>query len=1277
MEDGLEPRQLLTFELKSVLFAPQAADVFSPSTEVQSFVVAFTQDQDPGQLKITLGAESALVSPHLKSGYVVRFSSPVNVYVTAERIAQLPNFKYLFPEITVTPQKFGAPNDPLFPDQWHLRNTGQGGGLAGIDANVINVWDQYTGSGVTVQISDTGLELGHEDLAPNAGAPNLHFDYVDNDSDPSPATGEDHGTAVAGVAVGRGNNAIGISGAAPNAELAGVRIIGPVGDSRLAASAAHQSGIVDVNNNSWGIPNFMFPLGPQEAAAYRNGTLQGRGGLGIIYVFAAGNSRATADNVNYHGQQSSRYTVTVGAIADSGQIAGYSTPGAKILVSAPSNGGASGITTTDRVGDNGYNQQGGGDGDALADTNYTSTFGGTSSAAPLVSGVIALMLDANPNLTWREVQDILVHSSRKVNPNNASWANNGAGLPFSHDYGFGMIDANAAVAMALNYTPMRPEISATLFASNRNIAIPDNSPTPTTQTVAFNGSLKVTHAELTVTVAHARRGDLEFALVSPLGTRSILAETRTTDTGADYSNWTFTSVNYWDELAVGNWSVEVRDQIAETTGTLNDFSLTLYGTDPDIPVPSKPQIVAPIGVTNSVAPQYQWSTSTNAVSYDLEVSRSNGTVILSRIGLVTTSYTQPTQLVQGDYSLRVRAVNSEGEYSAWSDVAQFTIDIPSPIVPAISRPQGDIGDSFPLFEWNSTANAVTYSLWVSSITTGQRVIFRTGHDSTSYTHFDPLPDGSYRAWVRAFNAVGEYSAWSTPVQFTIDVPIPVAPTITAPSAVTTSINPRIVWTAVDGAASYDLWVNNLSTGRSQYIRQTNLARNPTYFDPPVLTQGNYTAWVRAANGNGEYSPWSAAYSFTVDILPPATPRMTGPLGLNGSTTVTTVTPTFTWTAAARASLYDLWVNNMTTGQAQIVRKSDITTTSYTSIVNLTQGEYRAFIRGINSAGEVGEWSSAFIFTIDEPAPSVPTITGPVANPAGSVENANPTFTWTSDVKAPLYELKIDDLTLNTVNVIRVTGINKESYTIPTAKRFAEHTYVAQVRAYNTSGDTSAWSKLYRFRIDVPEPSTPTLLGPGDTSRDTTPEFTWTHASNSVRYEILVRDLIRGENIVLNVTTFGLRPDGTTAYYVLPNAQALRPSTYRFWIRAFNSLGRSSSWSSSKTFVISAKLDPSLLQDGDMFAKADEVMLASAVMPADPQQTDDDASESPNQSFNAQPQAPANGHRDSMTQPSHEARVAVIAADGDDAALIDATMWMLSDPSVGMESRTTVRATTRS
>ena len=240
--------------------------------------------------------------------------------------------------------------------------------------------------------------------------------------------------------------------------------------------------------------------------------------------------------------------------------------------------------------------------------------------------------------------------------------------------------------------------------------------------------------------------------------------------------------------------------------------------------------------------------------------------------------------------------------------------------------------------------------------------------------------------------------------------------------------------------------------------------------------------------------------------------------------------------------------------------------------NLPQGDYRAWVRGINSANEVGEWSTVFIFTLDEPVPSIPVITAPVSNPAGSVENPTPTFEWTAEFDAPFYEFRLDDVTLNQTGVIHVTSIQAKSYTIPNAQRLAEHTYVAMVRGINNSGEMSDWSVAYRIRIDVPNPTTPSIIGPSGTSKDRTPTFQWHHNKASVRYEILVRDLERGETIVLQVKSFALDPTGKIAYYTLPDNQALKPGTYRFWIRAFNSVGTASSWSNSQTFVISASLD---------------------------------------------------------------------------------------------------------
>ncbi len=696
-------------------------------------------------------------------------------------------------------------------------------------------------------------------------------------------------------------------------------------------------------------------------------------------------------------------------------------------------------------------------------------------------------------------------------------------------------------------------------------------------------------------------------------------------------------------------------------GAIGQYTLT--GTV--IPLPSVPVMLSPTGILADPVPVFNWTTSGNTASYTLEVDRYNPTTKAwanyLTTSVTTNSYTATRQFEQLDYRARVRSVgNINGQLSAWSNYVLFTVDVPSPGTPTLIKPLGDIANSSPEFEWTTSQNASTYWLWVQNATTGERVIYRTNYSGTKYTHFSPLKDGIYNVWVRAANTVGELSPWSRPVQFNLVAPIPVAPTLLSPTALTTNPNPRFTWTAVDGAATYDLWVNNITTGQVQYLRKSDIPGSQTYFDPTLFTQGSYVAWVRAANANGRVSPWSPTLSFTVDVLPPAAPVMTGPLGPNKSKIVPTVNPTFTWTAVDRAVRYDLWVNNMTTGQYQIIRKSDLTTNSFTSLVNLPQGEYRSWVRGINSAGEAGEYSPLFTFTIDEPTPLIPKIVGPVANPAGSVDDANPTFVWTTDLDAPFYQLQVsevDPATGRQTSVILQNGLTTKSFKVPTAQRLKETTYIARVRGYNNSGEYSAWSSNFNLRIDVPDPLTPTITGPGGTLNDSTPVFSWTHDKASFRYEILIRDLERNETIVLQVTSFQLNPTGTEAYYTLPDDKALRNGTYRFWVRGFNSMGTSGAWSDARPFVISVTASESPLEADSLAALANETLLtsllpsAAKVRPAKAEPVAPDAADM------VAPEVPV--------QSPEQVTVAAVAQESPAAAaeqlLIDEALWMLVNP----------------
>jgi subtilisin-like proprotein convertase family protein len=469
------------------------------------------------------------------------------------------------------------PNDPRFPDQWHLVNTGQSGGTTGEDAGVTSVWEQNVlGSGVTVAIVDDGVDHTHPDLWGNYDFVNS-YDFNGSDADAGPGEFDDHGTAVAGIVGALGNNAVGVSGVAPLAKLASLRLIGDITtDAIEAAALAYRNQQIHIYSNSWGPFDDGASLegpGPLTLDALRQGVDTGRGGLGSIYVWAAGNGHVVTDNVNYDGYANSRYTIAVTAIGHDGFQAPYAEPGAPILVSAHSDNTefssaafASSITTTDRVGESGYEEG-----------DYTDSFGGTSAATPLVSGVVALMLQANPNLTWRDVQHVLVQSARQNDPLDGDWVANGAGRPVNHRYGFGAVNAAAAVALASNWTSVAPETAATSGEIPVGQAIPDGDASGISSSVTINDLMKVESVGVVFDADHSYRGDLSVVLVSPDGTESVLAEAHNDD-GDDYNKWTFTSTHHWDEIAKGTWTLKVTDPRGGDAGTWNSWKLNLYGT---------------------------------------------------------------------------------------------------------------------------------------------------------------------------------------------------------------------------------------------------------------------------------------------------------------------------------------------------------------------------------------------------------------------------------------------------------------------------------------------------------------------------------------------------------------------------------------------------------------------------------------------------------------------------------------------------------------------------
>lgn len=480
-----------------------------------------------------------------------------------------------------------APTDPIYALQWHFPMLG----------NIQKIWEEFTGRGVRVAVVDLGVEGTHEDIASNYDS-SRHLSVNGQE-----LTGVDpHGTAVAGL-IAAARNGIGGVGVAYDAKLTGVSLFNAAWEQNdLSAIFAHMANF-DVVNNSWGhFPDFRPSQDlarPSSAYGKLHGVMadvvaEGRGGLGTIIVHAAGN-----DNLNANGEMFSlsRFTISVGAIDADGFIANYSSYGHGLLISAPA-----AAYTTDVMGEEGFNTP---LDDPFENENYTSEFNGTSAAAPVTSGVVALMLDAAPGLGWRDVQTILALSaghtgspadgiSQTANEDSA-WMTlsgsmwNGGGQIFSESYGYGMIDAYAAVRMAEAWLTMTggPATSANEREVIRayqgaDLVIRDATARAEGNTavrIAVTESIEIESIYLRVKLLHAKLGDLQISLVAPDGSIVTVLENDLTKLGRTEFSWTFGIQSLRGYDSAGTWKVIFTDTETGNTGVIRDVRLSFFGSD--------------------------------------------------------------------------------------------------------------------------------------------------------------------------------------------------------------------------------------------------------------------------------------------------------------------------------------------------------------------------------------------------------------------------------------------------------------------------------------------------------------------------------------------------------------------------------------------------------------------------------------------------------------------------------------------------------------------------
>uniref|UniRef100_G1MWF9 Proprotein convertase subtilisin/kexin type 7 n=1 Tax=Meleagris gallopavo TaxID=9103 RepID=G1MWF9_MELGA len=470
-------------------------------------------------------------------------------------------------------------NDPKYPQQWHLNNRKS----PGKDINVTGVWERnVTGRGVTVVVVDDGVEHTIKDIQPNY-SPEGSYDLNSNDPDPMPhpdeENGNHHGTRCAGEIAAVPNNSFCTVGVAYGSRIAGIRVLdGPLTDSMEAIAFNKHYQINDIYSCSWGPDDDGKTVdGPHQLgkAALQHGVIAGRRGFGSIFVVASGNGGQHNDNCNYDGYANSIYTVTIGAVDEMGSMPFYAEECASMLAVTFSGGDKMmrSIVTTDW--------------DLQKGTGCTEGHTGTSAAAPLAAGMIALMLQVRPCLTWRDVQHIIVFTATKYEDRHAKWDVNRAGFSHSHQHGFGLLNAWRLVNAAKIWesVPYLASYVSPVLKEGRSIPLlPQELEATwnvTTTDLQLSGMRTLEHVAVTVTITHPRRGNLEIRLFCPSGMMSLIGTTRSMDSDPNgFADWTFSTVRCWGEEAQGTYRLVIRDTGDENLrpGTLKQWQLTLYGS---------------------------------------------------------------------------------------------------------------------------------------------------------------------------------------------------------------------------------------------------------------------------------------------------------------------------------------------------------------------------------------------------------------------------------------------------------------------------------------------------------------------------------------------------------------------------------------------------------------------------------------------------------------------------------------------------------------------------
>ena len=601
-----------------ILYASHAYEMeLSPGTYLylaNQLTVQFTEGLSVAQIE-AISQPLGVIRSHSLFGsgnthcFFVGPNARKNPLKLANELTRQPNVLLAEPNIITEAAPLYRPTDDRYPEEWHLYHRGGQSLAPNSHVSAEKAWDITRGSrSVTIAVTDDGFDLNHPDFQ-GAGKIVAPRDLKHKDELPTPEEQENHGTAVAGVAIAE-ENGKGIVGIAPGCSLMPIQTTGFLDDTSVEQifDWAIEQG-ADVISCSWSPAAVKFPLSRRMSQAINRAATQGRNGRGCVVVFSAGNAnRPLEGKVQEMGWPSNLIrgltdwlsgfavhpdVITVSASTSLNQKAAYSNWGRNISVAAPSNNAppnmalsqgvfdtgppikqvlnGRAVLTSDRTGPAGYTLD-----------DYTG-FGGTSSSCPLVAGIAGLMLSVNPDLTAREVKEILQTTTDKITDKDpdlqlgqkyGTYDKDGHSLWF----GYGKVNAYEAVkvsqARALSSRALHQTITATYQTA---VAIPDNDPRGLLIALDVGDRGQLQDLKVFIQAEHEFLGDVSFTLLSPSG-NSVLIQGRTlgrqTRLQRTYSLVSTPAIRRLINTEVrGRWQLQVVDHAAGHTGRIKKWEL--------------------------------------------------------------------------------------------------------------------------------------------------------------------------------------------------------------------------------------------------------------------------------------------------------------------------------------------------------------------------------------------------------------------------------------------------------------------------------------------------------------------------------------------------------------------------------------------------------------------------------------------------------------------------------------------------------------------------------